>query len=201
MQDIKLFNKWGSSEVQVTDVSLKNYLDLTPRIIPHSHGVMGAKKQKQKVNVVERLANKLMRSGQGARRLSGKYIRSRHNCGKKIKALQIIEGAFGIVEKRTKENPIQVLIKAVENAGLREDVTTIRRGGSRVSVSVDVSPLRRIDESLKNLSLGTLNATFKTKKSVEEALANELILASKDDNQSYAIKRRNEQERIAKAAR
>ncbi|MBR9707409.1 MAG: 30S ribosomal protein S7, partial [Candidatus Diapherotrites archaeon] len=98
-------------------------------------------------------------------------------------------------------NPIQVLVKAVENAGLREDVTTIRRGGSRVSVSVDVAPLRRIDESLKNLSLGTLNATFKNKKSVEESLANELILASNGDQQSYAIKRRNEQERIAKAAR
>ena len=106
-----------------------------------------------------------------------------------------------MVESEVKQNPVSVLIKAIENAGIREDITRVKRGGMTYSVAVDVSPLQRIDESLKNISLGTLNSSFKNKKSVERALADEILLAAKEDAQSFAIKRRNEIERMAKAAR
>src|SRR3989338_1500406 len=198
--EIKMFGKWDSN-VEIHDVSLKPYISLKSQFVPHTHGMWVAKAQKQKMNVVERLANRLMRSAQGTKKLSGHYVRSRRNCGKKLLALHIVRDAFEMVESEVKQNPVSVLIKAIENAGIREDITRVKRGGMTYSVAVDVSPLQRIDESLKNISLGTLNSSFKNKKSVERALADEILLAAKEDAQSFAIKRRNEIERMAKAAR
>ena len=94
-----------------------------------------------------------MRSGQGKRKLSGKYIRGRGACGKKLQAMRIVEKAFDRIEKQTKENPVQVLINAIENSAPREDITRIKRGGISYTVSVDVAPTKRIDEALKNLAL------------------------------------------------
>ena len=160
MVDIKLFNEWDTSEVVVSDISMKKYISLKPRIVPHSHGLGAANKKKQEINLVERLANKLMRSGQGSSKLSGKYIRSRDNCGKKLLAMKIIRNSLRIIAEKEKNNPVQVLVRAVENSALREGTSRIRRGGVTVPIAVDVAPLRRVDESLKNISLGTLTRSF-----------------------------------------
>jgi ribosomal protein S7 len=80
-------------------------------IIPHSHGRFAKKRFGRKnVCIVERLINKLMRSGQGSRKVAGRYIRGRGATGKKLLAMKIVEKAFEIVEKRTGKNPIQVLV-------------------------------------------------------------------------------------------
>jgi len=142
-----------------------------------------------------------MRSGQGKRKLSGKYIRGRGSCGKKMQALQIVERAFDIIEKKTKKNPIQVLVDAVENSAPREDITRIKRGGVAYSLAVDVSPIKRLDEALKNLALAGFGNSFNKKVSAEEALAEEIIAAAAGDMKSSALKRREEVERVAKASR
>ena len=197
-----VFGKWDPSEVTIRDPSLMRYVSMKGKEIPHTFG-KGTRHRFEKgsLNIVERLINKTMRSGQGKRKLSGKYIRGRNGCGKKIQAMHIVEGAFDIVEKRTSKNPLQVLIDAIQNAGPREDTTRIQKGGDSYTVSVDVAPLKKVDESLKNLALATFSGSFKTKTSASEALAKELIAAASEDNTSFSIKRRDEMERIAKASR
>ncbi|MEK6902879.1 MAG: 30S ribosomal protein S7, partial [archaeon] len=119
--EMKLFGKWDTSTVVLKDMTLQRQVSLAPKIVPHSFG-KGTKRayQKEKLNVVERLINKVMRSGQGRRKLSGKYIRGRGSCGKKVQAMRIVEEALDMVHVQTKENPVQVLVRAIENAAPRE---------------------------------------------------------------------------------
>jgi len=187
--EIKLFNKWDTTDVVVRDPSLRAYINITPVYVPHSAG-RNTKKMfdKAKMNIVERLANNVMRK--------------EHNTGKKHLALSIVEEAFEIIEKKTKENPVQVLIEALENAGPREETTRISYGGIAFLQSVDVSPSRRLDTALRNIAIGALNASHKNKKSIAQCLADEIIFASKGDIQrSYAVRKKEEKERVAQSAR
>ncbi|HLC93370.1 MAG TPA: 30S ribosomal protein S7 [archaeon] len=197
-----VFGKYDPSEVSVRDPSLGRYVSLKSKEIPHTFG-RGTRHRFEKgsLSIVERLINKIMRSGQGKRKLSGKYIRGRGGTGKKIMAMHIVEEAFELVEKRTMKNPLQVLVDAIQNAGPREDVTRISRGGVSYTVSVDVAPLKKVDESLKNLALAAFSGSFNNKTSAAEALAKELISAAGEENTSFSVKRRDEVERIAKASR
>lgn len=198
----KVFGKWDTENIKVNDPGLAVYISTDAKVIPHSFGLKSRKKfGKSHMFIVERLINKVMRSGQGKRKLSGKFIRGRGSTGKKMQAMRIVEEAFEIIEKKTNKNPVEVLIKAVENSAPREDVTRFRKGGLIYSQSVDVAPMRRLDEALKNIALAGFANSHRSKKSAAEALAEEIILASQDDVKSYAIKRRNEVERIAASSR
>lgn len=202
MDDIKLFGRWSYSEVEIKNEGLKRYIDLTPIVIPHTGGkVCGKQFSQSRVNIVERLVNKLMRSGQGTKKVAGRYIRDRNNTGKKQKILTIVEKAFEKVEKRTKKNPIQVFVDALIATGPREETTTIIYGGIRYHKAVDVSTQRRVDFGLKNITLGAFATSFKKKKSIEDALADEIVWASQSDNNAYSIQRKEETERIAKSSR
>jgi small subunit ribosomal protein S7 len=202
MADIKLFGKWEWGEVTLKDQGMARYISLKPLHIPHTGGrTVGKQFAKSKMNIVERLVNKMMRSGQGTRKVAGKYIRGGGNTGKKGNAIKIIEKAFTIVEKRTKKNPIQVFVDAIEKSGPREETTTIIYGGIRYHQAVDVSTQRRVDFALKYLSLGAFATAFKKAKPIEECLADEIIWASNSDTKSYAIQRKEETERIAHSAR
>jgi len=196
-----LFGKWPVKDVKIIDLSLIKYMDLSPKKVPHSFGKHIKFREKAKLNLVERLINKMMRSGQGKRKLSGKYIRGRGSCGKKIQTIQIVERAFEIVEKQTKENPLQVFVKAIEQSAPREDTTRLTRGGMSYTQAVDVAPIKRIDESIKNLAIASFSQSFNNRTSAEEALAKEIILAAKEDPQSFSVRRRDEIERIAKSSR
>lgn len=202
MSVLKLFNQYDWDGITVTDVGIAKYISLEPVILPHSFGRQ-AKRQfgKSSVNIVERLVNKLMRGGTG-QKLSGKVIRTHGNLqGKKTRVIRIVEEAFSIIYKREKKNPIQVLVNAIENSAPREDVTRVQFGGVFYQVSVDVAPSRRLDMALRNITLATIMQSFAKKKTMAEALADELILAAKGDVNSYAIKKRDETERIAAGAR
>ncbi len=197
-----VFNRWSTEGIRIEDESLSKYISLKTKVIPHSFG-RGAKKRFEKahIGIVERLINKVMRSGQGKRKLSGKFIRGRGGCGKKLQAMGIVEKAFAIVERETGENPVQILIRAVQNSAPREDTTRIKRGGISYTQAVDMAPLRRVDEALKNLALAAFSSSFDKKVSAEAALAKEIILAAKEDNASFSVRRRDEMERIAKSSR
>src|SRR3989344_4980661 len=201
--DTKLFGKYDLHEVKVSDPSFTAYVSLKPVAIPHSHG-RHAKKQfgKGKVNIVERLANKLMRGGTGEK-TSGKVIRTDGRLqGQKTKALAIVEKAFSIVELRSKKNPIQLLIDALQNSAPREDFTRVSMGGVSYQVAVDVSASRRLDMALRNVTLAAIMGAFDKKKTLAEALADEIENAAKGDvNTSYAIKKRDETERMSRSSR
>ena len=187
-QDIKLFQKWTFKEIAVVDIGLQRYLNLTPMVAPHSMGRHEHQRfRKAKVNIVERLINSLMRSGK--------------NSGKKAKATNIVKETFEIINLRTGKNPIEVLVKAVENASPCEDTTRVSYGGVVYHLSVDVAPQRRIDLAIRHISEGARAASINNPRSIQETLADELILAANKDIKSAGIAKRNEIERVAQSSR
>ncbi len=191
-----LFRKWDLTQVKVEDPGLQRVISLKPTIIPttfgrHEHKRFG----KADINVVERLVDKLMHFGKKYAKNTGRMG------GKKAKAINIVKTTFGIIHLKTGQNPISVLVKAIENASPNEDTTRIVYGGVVYHVSVDVSPLRRIDLALRFITEGAKESTFSNPKTVEEALADEIMFAAQNDMNSFAIKKKNEQERIAMASR
>jgi len=185
---LKIFDKWDPAETTVEDPSLTAYLNLTSRLVLHSGG-KHAKQQfkKSEQHIVERLVNKLMRKDK--------------NTGKKMKAYGFVEDAFETIHKKTKENPLSVLAKAISNAGPREEVVRLKYGGITVPKAVDTSPQRRIDTALMFIAKGARQTSFKTRKSIADALADEIIAAANYDVKSYAINHKDGVERVAKAAR
>ena len=196
-----LFGKY-SYDVKVEDLSLQNYINLKPLEYPTSFRRDSQKMfSKININVVERLENALMRGGTG-RKVGGKVIRTKGRLqGKKIKVIHIIESAFEMVNKRTGQNPLQVFVEALENSAPIDDTTRVRYGGIVSNVAVDVSASRRLDISLRNIAMASILDAFKKKRTIVDALANELVLASKNDTNSYSIKRKNEIERMARSAK
>lgn len=203
-KELKVFGRWSVEDVVVDDPSLRPYINLEPRILPHTHG-RHAKKSfaKAQVHIVERLINKVMRSGASSYKVGGHFMRreQRSLMSKKIKAYEVVKEAFTIIERRTKKNPIQVLIKAIENAAPREDTTTIAFGGIRYHMAVDIAPMRRLDVALRNIALGASAKCYKNKTSYAQALAEEIIAAANRDPKSFAYSKKEEIERIAQSSR
>jgi small subunit ribosomal protein S7 len=199
---MKVFDKWETS-VEVRDAGLQSYINLDTLILPHTGGrVEAVRFWKNKLTIVERLINKIMRSGATKRKVAGHFIR-RHGgySGKKGKAFKTVDKAFDIIHTKTEENPVQVLVRAIEHSAPREEVTTLTYGGVSYHQSVDIAPQRRLDIALKNIALGASEKTFKSKISYAQALAEELTLGSNADVKSYAVSKKEEIERIAKSAR
>ncbi len=199
---MKVFKKWDS-DVEVRDAGLKTYINLEALILPHRGGrVEAVRFWKNKLTIVERLINKVMRSGATKRKVGGHFIRRMGGyTGKKHRAYNTVKEAFDLISERTESNPIQVLVRAIEHSAPREEVTTLTYGGVSYHQSVDISPQRRLDTALKNIALGASEKTFKSKISFPEALAEELVLASDADVKSFAVNKKEEIERIAKSAR
>jgi small subunit ribosomal protein S7 len=186
--EIKLFQKWGFKEIQVRDLGLQRYLNLTPMVAPHSMGRHEHQRfRKANVNIVERLINDMMRPGK--------------NSGKKAKCTNIVKQAFEIINLRTQKNPIEILVRAVENSAPCEDTTRISYGGVVYHLSVDVAPQRRIDLALRHITEGARAATANNPKPVEECLADELMLAAANDIKSAGVAKRHEIERVAQSSR
>jgi small subunit ribosomal protein S7 len=184
----KLFGKWDLKDVEIRDLGLKRYINLQPVYLPHTSARHANRPfAKTHVNLVERLINVMMKS--------------EDYTGKKSKAYEAVKDAFDTINEKTKQNPVQILVRAIENAAPREEVTRLRYGGISVPKAVDVSPARRLDIALRNIATAANNASFKSPKPVHECLANELIRAAKGEMESAAIAKKEELERVAKSAR
>ncbi|KAJ3039655.1 ribosomal protein S5 [Rhizophlyctis rosea] len=168
----------------------KDYLQvkLHPVYLPHTAGRYQIKRfRKAQCPIVERLTNSLMMHGR--------------NNGKKLMTTRIVKHAFEIIHLLTDQNPIQVLVDAIINTGPREDSTRIGSAGTVRRQAVDVSPLRRVNQALWLLTTGAREAAFRNVKTIAECLADELINAAKGSSNSYAIKKKDELERVAKSNR
>lgn len=186
--DIKLFGHYEITGIEIHDQGLSNYINLNSYLNLHTGGrFSNYSAGKRNVNTIERFLNKLMRTENWT--------------GKKYSAYRVLRDAFEIIEKKTKLNPVQVFVNAIENAAPREEVTRLKYGGIAVPKAVDVSPSRRVDVALRNIALGATNASYKKKKSIEACLADELIQASKNDATSFSVNKKEEIERIAASAR
>merc|ERR1719210_2156164 len=123
------------------------------------------------------------------------------NSGKKCKAVRIVQHAFEIIHLLSERNPLQVLVEAVKNGGPREDSTRIGTAGVVRRQAVDVSPIRRVNQAIYLICIGARNSAFRNIKSVSECLADEIMNCAKESSNSYAIKKKDEIERVAKANR
>merc|ERR1712216_547774 len=114
--EVKLFGKWSYDDVEVTDISLVDYIAVKPKnatFLPHTAGRYQVKRfRKAQCPIVERLTTSLMMHGR--------------NNGKKLMAVRIVEHAFAII-----------------HSGPREDATRVGSAGVVRRQAVDVSPLRR----------------------------------------------------------
>jgi small subunit ribosomal protein S7 len=187
-KEIKLFGKWSYKDIKVQDMGLGRYISMKPLVVPHSMGRHEHQRfRKASVNLVERLINNLMRPGK--------------NAGKKARTTNMVKHAFEIVNLRTGKNPVELLVKAVENSAPSEDTTRISMGGVVYHLSVDIAPQRRIDLALRNITEGARQASVNNPRSIDECLAEELLLAANRDIKSHAVSKRFELERVAQANR
>jgi small subunit ribosomal protein S7 len=115
--------------------------------------------------------------------------------------MKIILEAFDAIEKKTGKNPVEVLIKAIENSAPRDEITVIEYGGARYPQAVDVSPLRRVNLAIRWIIHGASDKAFNKKKTIVQGLTDEIILASENNGDSFAVKKRNESEKQADSAR
>jgi len=126
---------------------------------------------------------------------------SGHMTGKGGNAYSIVEQTLELIEKKTKKNPIAVFVQGLENAAQREEIITIEYGGARYPKAVECSPQRRIDITLRLMTQGAAQKAFNSKKSIEIALAEEIINAANMSANSHAISKKNETERQCDSAR
>lgn len=183
-----LFGQFSFEGIEVHDPGLAPYLYLHPVYSPHTEGKLSGRPfLKAQMHVVERLANHLMKGG--------KFT------GKKSKAIRTVREAFEQLAKTEKQNPLQLLVNAVENAAPREEVTRLQFGGISVPRAVDSAPARRLAVAIRNLAQGAIQASRKSTKSISVCLANEIALAAKGDLTSFAVGRKEEVERVAQSAR
>ena len=114
--------------------------------------------------------------------------------GKKGVAEKILYEAFDIVKDRTKEEPVTVFEKALENIKPQLEVKSRRVGGSNYQVPVEVSETRSQTLGLRWL----VNfARLRGGKSMAENLANEIIDAS--NGTGNAVKKKEDTHRMAEA--
>ena len=189
--DIKLFGKWSLDDIQVSDISLTDYVAVKESravFLPHTAGRYAQQRfRKAQCPIVERMLNCMMMNGR--------------NNGKKLMTLRILKHTLEIIFLLTGENPVQILVDAVVNSGPREDSTRVGRAGTVRRQAVDVSPLRRINQAIFLLTSGARSASFRNIKTIAECLSDELINAAKGSSNSYAIKKKDELERVAKSNR
>ena len=198
MVEMKVFGLWDASEVRVEEPGLKKVVNLSPKLLLKSHGRIKWDPTRAKVNVVERLINLLQVPG--SRGKKHRIITGRIS-GKQTQCIKIVIDAFKIIEKKTGENPLKILVKAIENAAPRDEVTSIEYGGAKYPQAVDVSPRRRLNLVLRYLVHGSYDKAFNKKANITESLAKEIMLAAEKSSDSYAIQKKNDSEKQADAAR
>ncbi|MCB9684540.1 MAG: 30S ribosomal protein S7 [Alphaproteobacteria bacterium] len=114
--------------------------------------------------------------------------------GKKHVAEKIVYGSFDVIHNRTREDPLMVFRRAVDNAKPAVEVKSRRVGGSTYQVPVEVRSERQTALALRWL---IEHARNRAGKSMDEKLANELIEAS--HNRGGAIKKKEDVHRMAEA--
>ncbi len=199
MTELKAFNRWSVNNIKVEDPGLQEYINLEPRVVPKTGArYAGSRFHKSKIFIVERLMNKLMVSGHKSKK---HLISSGRNSGKSVSVYKMVEEALTIIEKKLNKNPIEVFVKALENAAPREEIITIEYGGARYPKAVEVAPQRRIDLALRYMVQGVYQKSFDKKRSAVSNLVNEIINAYNSSNDSAAISKKLELERQADSAR
>jgi len=197
-EEFKAFDLYDTTGIEIKDPALKPYINLRGSLLVKSHGRNLGKAAKMKVNIIERLANRIAVPGHIGKK---HRIITAWSSGKYNRNMKTVLEAFRMIEKKTNKNPVQVLVTAIENASPRDEITVIEHGGARYPQAVDVSPLRRVNLALRWIVQGAYSKAFGKKKTMADALATEIIQASENNMESYSMKKKNESEKQADSAR
>jgi small subunit ribosomal protein S7 len=199
MSEIKAYNTWSVEGIEVKDEGLKKYITLEPRIVPRSGAkYAGNKFHKSRVFIVERFMNKLMVPGHKSRK---HFKTSYHTTGKGNTVYNMMREIFKVIEQKTKENPLKVFVRALENAAPREEVISIEYGGAKYPKAVECSPQRRLDIAMRYMVQGSYQKSFNSKKGAITALAEEILAAAQLSANSAAVAKKLELERQADSSR
>lgn len=197
--ELLTFGRWDASEVEVGDDGIVRYINLENILAPRSKGRHTERQfYKADVPIVERLLNRMYVAGHRGQK---HYITSGQNTGSSSKLWNTIESAFEIIEEETGENPIQVLVDAIENSSPTEEVVTYQRGGARARKAVLVAPQRRVDLALRIIAQGAYEKRLANGDKADEVLANELILAADGNDDARSVREKERREREAEGAR
>ena len=196
--EMKVFGLFDTTEVHVEDPGLKKVINLSPKLMLKSHGRIKFDPTRSKVNVVERLINLLQVPGSRGKkhRIITGWI-----TGKQTRCTNIVINTLKLIEKKTGENPLKILVKAIENAAPRDEITAIEYGGARYPQAVDVSPRRRLNITLRHMVSGAYDKAFNKKATIVDSLTKEIMAAADNSSESYAISKKNDSEKKADAAR
>ena len=127
-------------------------------------------------------------------RMVTKFMNTIMACGKKSLAERVFYGALDLIQQRTKEEPLGVFKKALDNVKPVVEVRSRRVGGATYQVPVEVRPARRLSLGMRWIAQ---HARARAEKSMVDRLAGELIDAA--NNRGAAIKKREDTHRMAEA--
>ena len=126
--------------------------------------------------------------------LVAKVINFTMRCGKKTTAERIVYGALGMIAEKLSDDPIEVLIKAIDNMKPRVEVKSRRVGGSTYQVPVEISRDRQLA-----LALRWLLAASKARRGVPMGPAVAMELMDAFNGQGAVIRKRDDTHRMAQA--
>ncbi len=127
-------------------------------------------------------------------RLVGRFTSVIMRDGKKSLAERIVYGSFEIIESKTRNDPLAMFRRALENVRPRVEVKSRRVGGATYQVPVEVRPERATSLAMRWLSQ---YARSRPGKSTKERLADEIIDAANERGES--VKKREDTHRMAEA--
>ncbi len=127
-------------------------------------------------------------------RMVGRFINSIMKDGKKSTAEHILYGAFEVIESKTRNDPLAMFRRALENVRPRVEVKSRRVGGATYQVPVEVRPERAMSRAMRWLKS---YARARAGKSMHEKLADEIIDAANERGE--AVKKREDTHRMAEA--
>ncbi len=127
-------------------------------------------------------------------RMVGRFTNVIMRDGKKSTAERIVYGAFEVIEKKTRNDPLAMFRRALDNIRPRVEVKSRRVGGATYQVPVEVRPERANSLAMRWLSG---YARSRAGKSMHEKLADEIIDAANERGES--VKKREDTHRMAEA--
>jgi len=102
--NLLLFRKWDLSKIEIKDPGLKNAISVNKTIMPLTFGRSALKRfNKAEVNIVERLANKLLHFGKRYAKNTGRMG------GKKTRSINTVKAAFDIIHLKAGKNQLKFL--------------------------------------------------------------------------------------------
>jgi small subunit ribosomal protein S7 len=127
-------------------------------------------------------------------RLVTRFINGIMLAGKKSVAEKIFYRALDIIQEKTKEDPIKIFKRAVENVKPMLEVRSRRVGGATYQIPLDVRPDRRTALGIRWI---VHNARSRDERSMQDRLAAELLDAS--NNQGSSVKKKEDTHKMAEA--